>query len=348
MSTRREFLLARGFHGDVKPSVDTSPRIDIPPFDTIRLGKEAMAADFEVILNPGRGSRLELASAALDLVDRLEDQLSVYRPGSELSRLNQRAAIEPVVAEEKLFELLLCAQRLARATDGAFDPTAGPLVALWRQCRRDRRLPTESELELARGRCGYEQVKLDEASRSVSFRTAGVELNLNAMGKGYALDRAGELLGDNWLMHGGFSSVLARGHLTGADAWPIGIRHPLFPDRSLATLWLKDRGMSTSGSGVQFYRYRGRRYGHLIDPRTGWPVDGVLSVTVVAPTAAEAEALSTAFFVLGVETACEYCHNHGEVAALVIPRPARGHRLDPVVCGLSEADLMFEQDETAK
>ena len=117
--------------------------------------------------------------------------------------------------------------------------------------------------------------------------------------------------------------------------------HPLFPDRQLATLLLKDRGMSTSGSAVQFFRHQGQRYGHIIDPRTGWPVDAMLSVTVLAPDAAQAEALSTGFFVLGVEKAQEYCHNHKEVAALLVPAPATGNRLEPVICGIPESDLVF-------
>jgi len=109
----------------------------------------------------------------------------------------------------------------------------------------------------------------------------------------------------------------------------------------LATLLLKNRGMSTSGSAVQFFRHQGKRYGHIIDPRTGWPVESMLSVTVLAPDAALAEALSTAFFVLGVEKAREYCHNHTEVAALLVPAPTSGNRLEPVICGIPESDLEF-------
>jgi thiamine biosynthesis lipoprotein len=102
--------------------------------------------------------------------------------------------------------------------------------------------------------------------------------------------------------------------------------------------------MSTSGSGVQFYRVGHKRYGHLLDPRTGWPAEGMLSVTVLAPTAARAEALSTAFFVLGVEKARSYCHNCLEVSALLIPAPHDGQRLEPVVCGIPETDLIWTPD----
>ncbi|MCY2968458.1 MAG: FAD:protein FMN transferase, partial [Planctomycetota bacterium] len=256
-----------------------------------------------------------------------------------------------------------------RETQGAFDPTAGQMVALWRTCRRERRLPTESELEATRRSIGSSHIQLNSQLLTVRFDSPGIELNFNAMGKGYALDRAGELMeqwfeselrgqagseggeppmprtaANSWLMHGGYSSLLARGSLAGVDGWPVAIRHPLLPGRTLATVWLKDRGLSTSGAGVQFFRHQGKRYGHIVDPRTGWPAEGMLSATVLAPDAATAEALSTAFFVLGVETARAYCHNHSEVAALLVPAPTSGGRVETIVCGLSDSELMFPLD----
>ncbi len=370
MTSRREFLTGRPFRDEGDDNVEpVVADLALLPANTIRLACTAMASDFEVILNPGSGGRLEGASAALHEVDRLEDQLSVYRPMSELSRLNARGATEEVVVESRLFELIERALQLAGETEGAFDPTAGRMVTLWRTCRRDRRLPTESELEAARRSVGSCHVQLDLQRKSVRFDSPGIELNFNAMGKGYALDRAGELLeqwfenelrrqsesgpgeppiprsaANSWLMHGGYSSLLARGSLAGVDGWPVAIRHPLLPGRTLATVWLKDRGLSTSGAGVQFFRHQGKRYGHIVDPRTGWPAEGMLSATVLAPDAATAEALSTAFFVLGVETARSYCHNHTEVAALLVPAPASGGRVEPIVCGLSDSELMFPLD----
>ncbi|MBI5760295.1 MAG: FAD:protein FMN transferase [Planctomycetales bacterium] len=334
--------------------------------DTVRLGKVAMACDFDVILNPGPVSRLKAASAALDLVDQLEDQMSVYRPHTELSRLNRLAAGEDFPVEPRLFELLLLARRLADDTSGAFDPTAGPLVNLWRLCKQEHRIPKQTEIDKLRSVIGIDNVEFQTDRRSVGvppsggqpaeagtptvrFARQGVELNLNSIGKGYALDRAGEVLDaekiEDWLLHGGHSSVLARGGHNGHAGWPIAIRNPLFPERHFATILLRDCGMSTSGSGVQYFRHRGQRYGHIIDPRTGWPVEGMLSVTVLAPTAAEADALSTAFFVLGVEKTIACCHNLREqqrdVSALILPPPQRGRKLEPINCGIADDQLFF-------
>jgi len=380
MSSRRDFLSGQGLREQLAASGET-PAAGQPIVaavgETVRLGKPAMASDFEVILNSGPAPRLEAASAALDLVDQLEDQMSIYRFYSELSRLNGLAADGPVVVERRLFELLERAVRYAFETDRAFDPTSGPLVALWRQCKKEKRLPSEKEIGEALERRGCEFVEFDHGASTIRFTRPGITLNVNAMGKGYALDRAAEILNarspafrrnegpddaqsanepaeagttsagttsapiDDWLIHGGHSSILAWGKHTGCEGWPVSIGHPLFPGRQLAVLLLKDRGMSTSGSAVQFFRHEGKRYGHIIDPRTGWPVDSMLSVTVLAPTAADAEALSTAFFVLGVEKAREYCHNHKEIAALLFPAPASGSHLEPVNCGIPEADLAF-------
>jgi thiamine biosynthesis lipoprotein len=373
MTTRRDFLTARSLRDALEPAADEDGEGACVPLagNTIRLGKTAMASPFEVILNPGSGDLLAAASAALEEVDRLEDQMSIYRPHSELSRLNARATDGPIVVERGLYDLLNQAVQYAREMEGAFDPTAGPLVALWRKCRRDRRIPTDAELDAACARRGFADVEFDDAARTIRFRRRGIELNLNAIGKGYALDRAGEILdaavsppqaenpsgpsrspgpagpagGASWLMHGGHSSILARGSLAGMAGWPIAIRHPLFPNRELATILLKDRGMSTSGSAVQFFRVGERRLGHLLDPRTGWPAEGVLSVTVLAPTAALAEALSTAFFVAGVEKAREYCHNCSDVAALIVPAPCRGSQVELINCGLPAADLIREHGE---
>ena len=343
MPTRRDLLSGMPFFGGEEEDADPHlPLADLG--DTLRLSTTAMASEFEVVLNPGSSGQLPAASAALDLVHQLEDQYSIYRPHSELSRINEFGAQSPQPVEPRLFELLVRAVQYSGETEGAFDPTAGPVVALWRACRAERRIPTNDEMMQALSRVGCQNVVIDATERTIEFSKLGTTLNLNAMGKGYALDRAAELLdepGGDWLIHGGFSSILGRGTHSGFGGWPVGIRHPLFPHRQLAALLLQNRAVSTSGSAYQYFRHHGKRYGHLIDPRTGWPVDSMLSVTVVSPNAAQAEVLSTAFFVLGVEKAREYCHNHPEIGALLIPTPVGSNRLEPVVCGIAESHLKF-------
>jgi thiamine biosynthesis lipoprotein len=175
----------------------------------------------------------------------------------------------------------------------------------------------------------------------VAFGKPGISVNLNSIGKGYALDRMAELLGlqsvDDYLLHGGKSSVLARGNQPGRGeaGWTVGLRHPLRPAERLAEFSLRDQALSTSGSGTQFFIRRGRRYGHILDPRTGRPAEGLYSATVLAPTAAEADALSTAFYVMGPDRVDPYCAEHPEISALLVGPAERDGEVQLFAFGLA-------------
>jgi thiamine biosynthesis lipoprotein len=300
-----------------------------------------MACDFDVVMNPDPTSdQLDAASAALDLVHELEQQLSVYRSDSELSELNRRAFQQPVAVEAKLFELLERGRQLSTLTGGAFDPASGALVNLWRRCRQEFRIPTPGEIETTLPACGIANAQFDQTSQMISYLREGIEFNLGAIGKGYAVDRAAETLRSrgvlNWLVHGGRSSIRARGTHAGHDGWPVGLRNPLMPDKPYATLLLKDAAIGTSGTAVQWFRHEGKRYGHILDPRSGWPVETLLSVSVIAPDAAMADALSTAFFVLGVEKSLKCCDNlPASVGAIFFPLPSQGQTLEPILHNVS-------------
>ncbi len=292
----------------------------------VHLSRRAMACQFEFFLNAGQYPQgTQAALAGLDLVDRLEAQLSVYRPDSEISRLNARAAEQPVVVEGQLFALLAAAVDLHGQTQGAFDITAGRLSEAWGFTRCAGAMPREEQIAEALARVGSQYLELNAKDCSVAFRRPELQINLGAIGKGYALDRvAAELAADgvhDFLLHGGHSSVLARGThgaLAQGSGWSVGIRHPLRPDRRLGQLQVVDEAVASSGSGTQFFLHQGRRFGHIIDPRSGWPAEGVLSATVLAPTAAQADALSTAFYVLGSDRAVQYCAVHPPAACVLV------------------------------
>ena len=351
-SSRREFLTGRAVQKEVERAGDaladqivaSTPQAPTSG-GTVRLGTRAMACDFAVVLNPGPAEQVWHASDALELVHQLEDQMSIYRAHSELSRLNARAAGGPVEAEPRLFDLLVQACEIARATGGTFDPTTGQLVFLWRRCKQEGRVPTGAEIAECLATRGVEHIEFNHERHTVRFHREGTTLDLGGIGKGHALDRAGEVLNaqglDSWLLHGGHSSILARGDHNAVGGWPVGLRNPLFPGEQLCTVVLRDQALSSSGSGVQYFRFEGRRYGHILDPRTGWPVEGMLSATVIAPTAAEADALSTAFFVMGLEKAWEYCDNSDGIGAILIPPPRGGRKLEPVVRGIPDDVLFF-------
>ncbi len=372
----------------------------------IHVSRRAMASEFEVCFPAGScPDGHQLALDALDGVEQLEERLSVFRPESDICRINRSASESPVAVEPWLFELFQEAMRLYEATGGALDITATPLWEAWGFARRAGRVPSDAELAEARQKVGSQFLELDPDRRTIRFLKPGMKINLGALGKGYALDRCAErLLASgmaHFLLHGGQSSVLARGDkdggmktdggrqdaMTGGErpmvseaqpantpispignrkseignpkspfapiahsfssssGWQVGVRHPLRLGLRLGVLRLRDRGLGTSSGQFQSFRHQGRRYGHILDPRTGRPADGVFSATVVAPTAAEADALSTAFYVLGPSAAMNFCRDHPDIGLVLFcpesPDCPQGP-LRLLVAGLDERDFVKE------
>jgi thiamine biosynthesis lipoprotein len=290
----------------------------------LRFARQAMATTFEVILPFATPSAHVFAQAALDEIDRLESQLTVYRDTSEVSAINRLAHAQPMRVERNLFDLLSRCQTLHADTDGAFDPAVGALIKTWGFHRRQGKVPTPVQLAFALSRSGMRHVELDAQRGTVRFTQPGVELNFGSVGKGYALDEALRSLREigpveHLLMHGGHSSVVAVGNEnTERNGWAVGLTDPLQPRRRRAVVHLRDRALATSAATYQNLTHEGRRLGHLLDPRTGWPAEGTLSATVTAPTAAEADALATAFFILGAEKSRAYCEKRPEIGAVLI------------------------------
>jgi FAD:protein FMN transferase len=321
---------------------------------TLVIGRDAMACRFEIMFNAGEvADATAIAVDCLDLVDEIENRITVYRDTSELARLNATAAggWQPVEAE--LFSLLLLARDLHERTGGAFDMAAGSLVRTWGFLRRQGRTPTTEELARAREAAGMQWVELDTAGSRMRFTRPGIELNPGAIGKGWAIDRVMDRLRacgvTSALVHGGASSVRAIGAQgtaqPGRRAWPVGVRHPLRPGRRLATVQLDDKALGTSGSGTQFFIERGRRLGHILDPRTGVPAEGVLSATVVAPTAAEADSLSTALYVLGPAGLARVAPPGGAVGAILVVSGEAAGAVRVLTANLDEETLAIEPGE---
>ena len=286
----------------------------------IRVHRPAMACRFEIALPGEAAADIPAAREALDTVDRIEAALSVYRESSEVTAVNRTAADRAVPVGHDLWDLLSRSQVLHAATGGAFDVTSTPLSRAWGFFRREGRLPAPSEIQAALSLVGTDKLALDEATSTVRFLRPGVELNFNAIGKGYALDRIASGLRRRGVKHAllsaGGSSVLAIGGGRSGFAVDLRSRDAVMP---LARLQIRDAALGTSGAGEQFFEANGRRFGHLLDPRTGWPAEGARSVSVVADDAATADALATAFFVGGAELARRYCAEHPRTLVVFTP-----------------------------
>jgi FAD:protein FMN transferase len=300
----------------------------------LHLARNAMACRFEITLPSELGHHLDAAKDALDTIDALEAQLTIFRETSELAQVNREAADHPVVVEERLFQLLTECQRLWEITDGAFDITSTPLSRTWGFLRRQGRLPTDDEITEARACVGMQHVRLDPTRQTVSFDRPGVSLNLGSIGKGYALDRVAEQMTGagvpTALLTSGSSSLFALGAGHEGQGYEVGIRDPFDHTRRYGSVRLTGEGLGVSGVGEQWFEHAGRRYGHIIDPRSGWPVEGRALVAVVAPTAALADALATAFFVGGPETVKRYHRAYPDVSVVVIDMPLQGKYTPPV------------------
>ncbi len=267
-----------------------------------------MATRFEIVLHGGNAVALRAAGEeALDEIDRIEAQLSLYKPTSEIAHVNARAAREPVRVSPPVFRLLEHAQCLSAETEGAFDITIAPLVRCWGFMGGTGRMPALLEVEESRSKVGMNLIHLDGREFTVSFARDGVMLDLGAIGKGYALERAVELLQDagvtSAMIHGGTSTVHAIGRPPGDEPWKIAIERPqqgaAQPAELLALVPLENEAMSVSAIWGRSFRSGEKSYGHVIDPRTGQPAEAALLSAVVLPSATETDALSTALLTMG-------------------------------------------------
>ena len=307
-----------------------------------------MGSFFEVRLGARVPGALELAGRALDLVDELEAQLTVYRDDSEISRLNAHAHEQPIAVEPRLFDLLERAIELSRQTGGAYDVSSGALSEAWGFVRGPKRVPDAETLADARARTGWHHLRLDPQARTVAFDRPGIRINLGSIGKGYAIDRAVEVIRNHWfptsaLVHGGQSSLFALGSPPGrlGGRWEVALRNPFEPEKPLGIIRLRDRGLGTSGGAFQHFEAGGRVYGHILDPRTGEPVDGPASVTVVAARAADADALSTAFFLLGADAAAEFATHHPDVGIIIVEKRHADQTPRVLAFGMGPEDFLI-------
>lgn len=255
-----------------------------------------------VTVHGGDVARLERAvEAAFAEIAQVDALMSLHRPDSELARVNATAEQEAVTVSPELFHVLGGARRISGATGGAFDVTIRPVADLWGFIWKEHRMPNAGELALALKSVGWEGVELDSGARSVRFARAGLSIDLGGIAKGYAVDRAVERLRAEGVTN---AMVRAGGDLrvSGAppsrDHWDVQLEDPAGRGRRVR-LRLRDAAVSTSGNYENFFVVDGRRYSHILDPRTGRPVGGVAACTVIAPTCLESDAYATGIFVLG-------------------------------------------------
>ncbi|MDH7598114.1 MAG: FAD:protein FMN transferase [Sedimentisphaerales bacterium] len=307
-------LLVIGLLGKIGPmTIDSGQRPIMGTFGRV------------VVVARDRATALACIEAAFEQHQDIEAMMSFHRPDSVLSQINAQAFHHPVVLPGPLFELIQRALEISRVSGGAFDVTVGPLVALWRQAGTEDRLPTDQQIGQALQRVGFERLILDPNTRTIRFAVEGMSLDLGGIAKGYAVDRSIQVLQERGALGGMVDiggNIRCFGRPPGrARYWTIGVQDPTQvsgQDGIAMALRLTGQAVATSGHYYRFEQIKGRRYSHIIDPRTGRPTDAPASVTVIALDATTADGLSTAIMVLGSTAGLQLAEQLVGVEAIVM------------------------------
>lgn len=283
------------------------PPLGKAPADVIRYEShlEAMGGIYSIVVYGPDRTKLEAAvNSAFEEIQRLDQLLSNYKPTSEWSEVNRDAPRRPVPVSSELYRLLEACAEYSRRSEGAFDITVGPLMKVWGFYKGSGRLPHRAEVRTGLASVGMAHVALDPAARTVRFTRPGVEMDPGGIGKGYAVDRVVEILRQGGIASAFVSAATSTVYGLGAppsDArgWEVRIVHPKDRNLTVQTLHLKDESMSTSGNYEKFFVAGGRMYSHIMDPRTGYPAEGMLQVSVVAPRALDSEAWTKPIYING-------------------------------------------------
>lgn len=280
---------------------------------------DAMGTTYSIVLYGRDRFKLQAAiEMAFEEVRRLDGMLSNYRPESEWSKINRQAAEQPVTVSKELFDLLSACVRYSQASDGAFDITVGPLMKVWGFYKGSGRFPHRSEIRGAMSNVGYRNVELDAKAQTVRFRRSGVEIDPGGVGKGYAVDRVVDILKTNGITTGlitaGSSSIYGIGAPPNEGrGWRLEIRNPKNPNLTVQEVFLKNESMSTSGNYEKFFRVREKMYSHIMDPRTGYPAEGMLSVSVTSPRTLDSEVWAKPYYINGRRWAASHKLNNSRV-----------------------------------
>ena len=246
----------------------------------------------------------------------LDDQLSVFKPESEIAMINSSAGFEPVKVSPNVIKILKKACYYSEVSQGAFEITIKPAVQLWNVGHKEQRIPTDSELEILKSWVDYQSIVIDEIENTVYLKKSGQAIDLGGIAKGYAQDLIKEKLVNAGVTSGILNfggSIMTIGIKKNGAAWRVGIQDPLNKrGKSIGTIGLKDESLVTSAVNERFFKKNGITYHHILDPHTLRPAQsGVLSVTATGGSAMELDALTTALFVLGMKKGIDLANQMG-------------------------------------
>lgn len=279
-----------------------------------------------VAASPADGEKyLDLAVAE---ISRIEKLISSWDTNSETSEINRNAGIKPVKVSLELYDLIKRAIQISKITDGAFDISYASMDKVWKFDGTMTEMPTEGEIKNSIQKVGFENIILDDKNQTVFLKLEGMKIGFGAIGKGYAADKAKKLLQDLGVKAGLMNAsgdLNCWGKQPDGSAWKVGITNPLNKNKIFSWFDIDDQAVVTSGNYEKYVEFNGKRYTHIIDPRTGYPATGIVSVSVFAPKAELADALATSIFVMGTSVGLNFINQLNGVECIIIDDQNKMH-----------------------
>ena len=280
-----------------------------------------MGSDFEItVVAYSQEKANRQIGVAIDEIKRIENLISSWKESSQTSSINKNAGIAPVKISEELFGLIQRALQISKLTDGAFDISYASMDKLWKYDGSMTQMPSKEAIKKSVAKVGFKNIIIDPKNNTVFLKNKGMKIGFGAIGKGYAADKAKKLLISNGVSGGIINAsgdINSWGSKPNGSSWQVAITNPLNKNKAFAMLPVKD-AVVTSGNYEKYVTFNSRRFSHIVDPRSGYPAQGIISVTVFAPKAELADALATSVFVMGVQTGIDRINQLKAIECIII------------------------------
>jgi len=270
----------------------------------------------------------EYSTLAINEVKRIENLISDWIPTTQISEINKNAGIQPVKVDEEVFDLVERAIKISKLTNGAFDISYASMDKIWKFDGSMKEMPTPEAIKKSVEKIGYQNIILDKENKTIFLKLTGMKLGLGGIGQGYIADKVKELLqskGCNSGLVNVSGDINTWGKQPNGELWTVGIVNPMNKNKVFATFPLDNSAVETSGSYEKFVTFNGIRYSHIIDPRTGYPATGIVSVSVFAKQTEIADALATGIFVLGVEVGLDLVNQLKGIQCIIVDDKGKIH-----------------------
>ncbi|EDP71755.1 Membrane-associated lipoprotein involved in thiamine biosynthesis [Flavobacteriales bacterium ALC-1] len=258
---------------------------------------------------------------AVDEISRIEKLISSWDENSQTSKINRNAGIKPVKVDKELFDLVKRAVQISKLTNGAFDISYASMDRIWKFDGSMKTMPSDETIKKSVEKVGYENIVLNEQDLSVYLKLEGMKIGFGAIGKGYAADKSKVLLKDLGVKSGIINAsgdMNTWGKQTTGEDWQVGIKNPLNKNKVFTLLPVYERAVVTSGNYEKYVELNGKRYSHIIDPRTGYPSSGIVSVSVFSASAELADALATSIFVMGIDVGLDFINQLKDIDCIIV------------------------------